>query len=166
MSARIVKSGTIGGRGFCVVERSPQTGYPYDYGGFCELIGIGRFGGGWLCGYVDATGSRFDGIDDEDDPAFAGLGVEITYTGRGVPGCDGAPSTGCAVATPKAASAVMSSRPPLNRVLIVGRQSAVRSASAAVTANAAVRRKRRLTGRFCAYSVSSRSALSFSAYSL
>lgn len=94
MSATIVKSGTIGGRGFCVVERSPQTGYPYDYGGFCELIGIGRFGGGWLCGYVDATGSRFDGIDDEDDPAFAWLGVEITYTGEGVPGCDGAPSTG------------------------------------------------------------------------
>ena len=94
MSARIVKSGTIGGRGFCVVERSPQTGYPHDFGGLCEVFGIGRFGGGWLCGYVDATGSRFDGIDDEDDPAFAWLGVEITYTGAGVPGCDGAPSTG------------------------------------------------------------------------
>lgn len=79
MSARIVKSGTIGGRGFCVVRRYGAPGFA---------------GGSWLCGYVDATGSRFDGVEDECDPVFAGLDVEITYTGAGVPGCEGAPSTG------------------------------------------------------------------------
>lgn len=83
MSATIVKSGTIGGRGFCIVERRAGTGY--GWGGVWPAL--------WFCGYVDATDSRFDGIDDPDGMT-AGLGVEITYTGQGVPACDGAPSTG------------------------------------------------------------------------
>lgn len=94
MSETIVKSGTIGGRGFCIVERSAYGAFPFCLGEQFQLFGHEVPASCWFCGYVDATGSRFDGIDDEDDPAFAGLGVEITYTGAGVPGCDGAPSTG------------------------------------------------------------------------
>ena len=94
MSSRIVKTGSIGGRGFLIVRRYDGDAWPMCLGEQFQLFGHGIIGRGWFCGYVDATGSRFDGIDDEDDPAFARLGVEITYTGQSVPGCDGAPSTG------------------------------------------------------------------------
>lgn len=94
MSSEIVKTGSIGGRGFCVVRRGDADAWPMCLGEQFQLFGHGIIGRGWLNGYVDATGSRFDGIDDEDDPVFAGLGVEITYAGRGVPSCEGAPSTG------------------------------------------------------------------------
>ena len=64
--------------GACIVRRYGAPGFA---------------GGSWLCGYVDATGSALDGADADEFNRWL-HGPEITYAGRGVPGCDGAPSTG------------------------------------------------------------------------
>lgn len=83
--SKIVETGTIAGRGYCIVER-------YRYGDGWPLCHFEYVPPSWLCGHLDA--SDLDGIDYEDK-RFEDAYVELTYSGRGVPGeVSGAPQTG------------------------------------------------------------------------
>lgn len=54
MSVEIVKTGSIGGRGFLIVRRYDGDAWPMCLGEQFQLFGHGIIGRGWFCGYVDA----------------------------------------------------------------------------------------------------------------
>lgn len=80
-NAEIVKRGEIRSRKFYVVRRNVSGSF--DSIVYSHLFGD-EFGRDFFCGYLDVTGSRFDGKDDADLEGMTPC--EITYGGRGVPG--------------------------------------------------------------------------------
>lgn len=82
-NAEIVKRGEIRSRKFYVVRRNVSGSFESIM--YSHIFGD-EFGRDFFCGYLDVTGSRFDGKDDADLEGMTPC--EITYGGRGVPGVE------------------------------------------------------------------------------